>query len=152
MKAKALTIILAGFLVGTLDILAAFFSYYLATGNGPSGVLRFIASGVFGNDAFSGGSIMIFWGLFFHYLIAYSFTVLFFWLYPRLKFMTLYPILTVILYGIFMWVMTVLIIVPLSNTPTQTLEFWNAVKAILVLICMISVPLILIARRSHLLK
>jgi hypothetical protein len=36
------TIIYAGLLAGALDILAAFADYYIATGKGPEGVLRFI--------------------------------------------------------------------------------------------------------------
>ena len=142
------TILLAGLLVGSLDIAAAFIDFYLATGNGPSGVLRFIASGVFGRAAFGGGSMMIVWGLIFHYLIAYSFTVLFFWLYPRVRLMSAHPLLTAILYGVFMWICTVLIVVPLSNTPAQPLLFWKSIKAILILIFMISVPLVVIARNQ----
>lgn len=145
---KTKTILLAGLLVGTLDILAASINFYFTTGNGPGGVLRYIASGVFGSEAFSGNSTMIAWGLFFHYLIAFSFTVLFFWLFPRIKFMSSFPISTAVLYGIFMWVTTVLIIVPLSSTPPIPFVFWKAVKAIMILIFMISLPLGIIAKRT----
>ncbi|WP_057936387.1 hypothetical protein [Algoriphagus resistens] len=144
---KIKIILLSGLLVGTLDILAAFVDYYIATGNGPSGVIRYIASGVFGNEAFSGSNVMLFWGLLFHYGIAYSFTILFFWLYHRMKFIGTNPFTTAVLYGIFMWVITVLIIVPLSNTPAMPLVFWKAVKSVLILILMISLPLVFILKR-----
>lgn len=145
---KIKLILLSGLLVGTLDILAAFVDYFITTGNEPSGVLRFIASGVFGNEAFAGSKIMIFWGLFFHYVIAYSFTILFFWLYPQIKFMRTNPFTTAVLYGIFMWIITVLIIVPLSDTPPMAFVFWNAVKSVLILFFMISLPLTFISKRS----
>lgn len=144
---KIKTILLSGLLVGSLDILAAFVDFYLVTGNGPSGVLRFIASSVFGKAAFNGSSMMIIWGLLFHYFIAYSFTILFFWLYRRIRLMTSHPILTSILYSIFMWVSTVLILVPSSNAPAQPLILWNAIKAILILFFMISIPLRIISKR-----
>lgn len=51
---KIKTILYAGLLVGSLDITAAFLDFYISTGNGPGGVLRFIASGVFGREAFTG--------------------------------------------------------------------------------------------------
>lgn len=145
---KIKTILFAGLLVGSLDILAAFIDFYIATGNGPAGVLRYIASGVFGNKAFTGGNTMLLWGLFFHYLIAYSFTTLFFWLSMKVRFVALYPITTAVIYGIFMWVSTVLIIVPISDTPPVPINFWDAVKAILILIFMISLPLTFVAKRK----
>jgi len=143
---KIKIILLAGLLVGTLDILAASVDYYIATGNGPSGVLRFIASGVFGGEAFTGSNAMIAWGLFFHYVIAFSFTILFFWLYLKVQLMRTYPFATAILYGVFMWIITALIIVPLSNTPPMPFELLKAIKAILILIFMISLPLVYIAK------
>ena len=66
-------------LVGTLDIVAAFVDYWLATGRGPEGVLRYVASGAFGSAAFTGGICMIWYGLLFHYMIAAAWTALFFW-------------------------------------------------------------------------
>jgi hypothetical protein len=146
---KFKTILLAGLLVGSLDILAAFINYYITTGNGPEGVLRYIASGAFGNEAFTGGNAMILWGLFFHYLIAYSFTILFFWLWLKVKFMSGYPIIAAVLYSIFMWITTVLIIIPMSNTPPVPITFWSASKAILILLLMISLPLSFINKRQY---
>ncbi len=146
-KNKAAVILLSGLLVGTLDITAACTDYYIATGKGPAGVLRYVASGVFGQDAFSGGDSMGVWGLFFHYIIAFSFTIFFFWLYPRIKLMTEYPILTAIIYGVFMWIITARIIVPLSNTPKGTFVWWKAIKAAAILIVMIGLPLSFIGRK-----
>jgi len=140
-------ILLSGLLVATLDITAACTDYFIATGKGPEGVLRFVASGVFGKEAFTGSSAMLAWGLLFHYIIAFSFTIFFFWLYPKIKFMSAYPILTAVVYGIFMWVITTRIVMPLSNTPPGTFHFWKAMKAILILVIMIGLPLSFIAKK-----
>ena len=146
----ATLIILTGLLVGTLDITSACIDYYIATGKGPQGVLRFVASGAFGKEAFSGGNSMLVWGLVFHFIIAYTFTLLFYWLYPRMRFMRQQPVLFAILYGIFMWAITTKLIMPLSNTPpAAAFVWWKALKAIGILILMISLPLTLIIRRYY---
>ncbi len=69
------SVLKAGFIVGTLDILAAFINYYINTGKSPEPVLKFIASGVFGKSAFTIGNEMLAWGLLFHYGIAFIFTI-----------------------------------------------------------------------------
>jgi hypothetical protein len=145
-KNRLTWILLSGLLVGTLDIVSACVDYYVATGKGPEGVLRFVASGVFGQQAFTGNDTMLIWGLLFHYVIAFSFTIFFFWLYPKVEFIRVNPLLSALLYGIFMWVVTTRIIMPLSHTPKGSFQFWKAVKAILILVVMIGVPLSFIAR------
>jgi hypothetical protein len=146
-NSRVAIIILSALLVGTLDLSAAFTDYYISSGKNPIPVVsKYIASGVFGTDAFSGGNSMIVLGILFHYFIASSFTVFFFWLYTRTSILPKNKILTAILYGIFMWIVTVLIIIPLSNVPPRKpLEFWKVVKAISILIVMIGIPLVLIA-------
>lgn len=144
---KKKTIFFVGILVGTLDIIAVFVDYYINTNNGPEGVLRYIASGVFGDEAFTERNIMIWWGLFFHYLITLFLTAFFFWLYPRIKFMSKYPVSTAIVYSIFMWVVTVQVIVPLSNAPQMPFDFWKTMKAIIILFFVIGLPLSFIAKR-----
>ena len=58
------TIILTGLLAGTLDAIAAI----VVSQASPAAVFKFIASGAFGaGKAFSGGDIMIVWGVLFHY-------------------------------------------------------------------------------------
>ena len=59
----------AGLIAGLLDISAAFIQYYSRTGRNPLAVLKFIASGVFGKAALTGGTEMILLGLVFHYII-----------------------------------------------------------------------------------
>ena len=77
MKNLTLNVLKAGVIVGTLDILAAFIQFYSKTQKNPIVVLNFIASGIFGKEAFTGGNKMAAFGLFFHYVIAFGFTLLF---------------------------------------------------------------------------
>src|SRR5258708_4777139 len=105
------TIMWAGLLVGTLDITAAFIQT-LAYGRNPISVLNFIASGVFGKQAFSGGLPFAFCGMVFHYCIAYSWTTLLFLTYPQLKFLSKNRILTGLGYGLFIWLIMTRIVLP----------------------------------------
>lgn len=142
------TILFAWLLVGSLDILSAFIDYYLRTGKGPSGVLKFIASGVFGKEAF-GNDSMIWIGLLFHFTIALLFTILFFLLYPRLKFLRINIALTAVIIGTFIWLIMNRVVVPLSNTPKYPFNPVNAIKAALILIFMIGLPLAVIFKRYY---
>jgi hypothetical protein len=138
----------AGLLVGTLDICAASFQFFIKTGNGPSGLLKYVASGFFGAEAFNSGNSMIFWGLFFHYFIALSFTFFFFWLVKIFPGILKEKILTAVLYGVFMWVVTQVVVVPLSKIPTKPLAFGRSLIAISILVICISIPLTWIANRQ----
>ncbi|MBS1600562.1 MAG: hypothetical protein JST75_20210 [Bacteroidetes bacterium] len=148
-KNSFLLIVWAGLLVGSLDIATALVDYYISTGRGPGDVLRYIASGVFGSKAFTGGDTMIAWGLFFHYVIAFAFTIFFFLIYPHIRAMQKYPVTTAIIYGIFIWAVTNRIIIPLSNTPPPApFNIRRALKAMTILIIMIGLPLSFMMRRT----
>ncbi len=143
------TIVTAGILAGSLDIFAAFIDYYINTGKGPEGVLRFIASGVFGKTAFTGTSIMIWMGLLFHFIIVFAFTIFFFILYPRLKLLHLSIVLTAVIFAIVTWLIMNLIVVPLSNTPSLSFKLINALKAVLILVFTIGFPLEIIFKKFY---
>ena len=142
------TILLSGLLVGTLDILSAFADVYISTGKNPLVVLNYIASGAVGKTAFAGGAGIQLLGLLFHFIIAFSFTVLFYWLYSKNKLPSKNWIITGIIYGIFIGVIMNLIVVRLSYIPSAPLSAMKplkVLKAVLILICMIGLPLSFIA-------
>lgn len=142
------TTVLSGLLVGTLDILSAFADVYINTGKNPLIVLNYIATGAFGKTDFAASNGGALTGLLFHYIIAFAFTCLFFWLYNKINLRGKNWVLTGIVYGLFIWAVMNLIVVPLSNAshkPLSAMEFKKALKAALILICMIGLPLSFIA-------
>jgi len=143
------TIAWVGLLAGTLDILSAFIHVYIVRGTGPETVLRFIASGAFGKAAFSGGWGMPLAGLLFHYIIAYSFTTLFFLIYPSIKIMSKSIVATAIVYGIFIYVVMNIVVLPLTRIPTITFQLNKALLATAILIVAIGFPLSFFARRFY---
>lgn len=136
------TIVKTGLLAGTLDGLAAVLLYSIPSGKDPLNVFRFIASGVFGKEAFAGGVPMAMWGVFFHYIIATGWTVLFFVAYPRVAILSKNKIVTGSLYGIFVWLMMNLVVVPLSNVPMRgNREVSSIIVGMAVLILCIGLPI-----------
>ncbi len=135
-------IIKAGLIVGTLDILSAFIYYFIKTGDkNVFTVLKYVASGIFGKEAFSGSNMMIIAGLVLHYSIAFAFTIFFFLLFPKIKAFSKNRILTGILYGIFIWIVMNLVVVPLSNIGSRPFTLVNALINVIILIVCIGLPL-----------
>ena len=144
------TIIKAGLIVGTLDILSAILYFYLKTGKrGFVTIPKYIASAAFGKQAYSAGAEMIFAGFIFHYVIAFAFTIFFFWLYPKITFFSKNNILTGIFYGVFTWAIMNLIIVPLSKIGSKPFDFSGASINALILVVCIGIPLAFMANRFY---
>jgi hypothetical protein len=143
------TVTLSGLLVGSLDIIAALVHFYSRTGKDPLVVLKYISSAVFGKAAFSGGTRMVMLGFLFHYLIAFTWTLFFFLIYPQLKFLSWNRVLTGFLYGLFIWLIMTRLVVPASNASTGAFDLKQAIIAALILIGAIGLPLSFIAHRFY---
>ena len=149
MKNLISTIIRVGVIVGTLDILSAFLYYFIKTKDNPLIILKFVASGIFGKESFSGGNVMLIFGLILHYIIAFAFTLFFYWLFPRIKFLSKNKIGTGIIYGVFVWAVMNLIVVPLSNIPNRSFNTVNAIINATVLVICIGIPLSFMANTYY---
>jgi hypothetical protein len=141
------TMLVAGLLVGTLDLGAAFISFYVTAGKSPLLILQAIASGLLGPAAFSGSVGVMGLGLLLHYLIALSFTALFFGLYRQVGFVARYPLVAGAFYGLFIWAVMNLVVLPLSRFPVQPFHPLAALREALILVFMIGIPLALLASR-----
>lgn len=143
------TISLTALLAGTLDISSAIVKYYIDKGAGPVPLFKYIASGVFGQEALSGGTLMIVWGLVFHYMIAFIFTVFLFLIYPTIHKFIKNKFITGIVYGLFIWVVMNRMVVPLSLVNQAPFNLKQAAIAAAILICMIGLPVALIANKFY---
>ena len=139
----------AGLVAGTLDGLAAALLYVIKSGKDPLNVYRFIASGVFGKDAFAGGVPMALWGIFFHYVIATGWALLFFATYPRLAILGSKKVISGIGYGLFVWLMMNLVVVPLSNVQSGPMTINGVITGILVLMLCIGLPISFLAGKFY---
>jgi hypothetical protein len=143
------TILLAGFVAGTLDILCAIF--FLANGN-AAGVLRFIAKGALGNAALEGGAEMILLGALFHYIIAFCFTVGYFVVFTYIPILKKQKILSGLLYGIFVWAVMQYLVLPLTHNPPGPVSFGNSWKSIVILMLAIGLPIALLIHKHYAIK
>lgn len=134
-------LLLAGTLIGTADILAAFAHAWLRSSVSPDRVLRFVASGFWGDAAFSGGQSMLCWGLFFHFFIAFGWATLFLWAHPLLKKWIANPWLLGIAYGVFVWLVMNLAILPMSHVPALKMTAYSVVSGTTILVLAIGLPL-----------
>jgi hypothetical protein len=148
-KSAVKTILITGLIAGILDGSAASINA-LIRGRSPERVFRFIASGVFGTDSNKPGWLMPALGVLFHFFIAYTFTVFFFLIFPKIKWLNKNFVVTGLLYGIFVWLIMNLIVVPLSITgkirftnPTQT------IIGVLFLMFFIGLPIAYFTKRFY---
>ena len=141
--------LVTGLLAGTLDITAAGTQYALMAHKSPIGVLHFVASGVFGPAALAGGAGMALAGLLLHYLLAVGFAVAFYWLYPRLFSQRTSPVLLGLLYGVAVWLLMNLVVVPNSHVAKRVFKPWSVAVGMSVLVGCIGLPIAWRATRYY---
>ena len=92
---------------------------------------------------------MIIAGLVLHYIIAFAFTIFFFLLFPKGKALSKNKILTGTLYGIFVWMIMNLVVVPLSSIGKRPFVFVSVLVNVLILIVCIGIPLSFMANKFY---
>ena len=93
----------AALIAGCLDITAACTQAWLAKSITPDIVLKYIASGVFGKDAFAGGTGYILFGLLVHFFIVFACTLVYFLVYPKLKLLHINILLSSLFIALIAW-------------------------------------------------
>ncbi len=148
-KSLLKTIMWAWLLAGTLDITAASLYYPLIYKFRLILLYQNIASGVFGERAFAGGIPMAAIGLTFHYLIALTWTILFFLIFPRIRMLSKNSFATGMIYGALVWFAMNLIVLPLSGVQRSPFDIGRAIIAALFLMFCIGLPISLIIGKYY---
>ena len=104
---------MTGLIVGTLDILSAFI-IALWRGSTVTRLLQFIASGLLGPQAFQGGAATAILGLALHFFIAFTLVAVFYAASRRLSFVRQHAVSAGIIYGLIVFAVMNLIVLPLS--------------------------------------
>ena len=105
-------IAVATLVAGTLDILSAFVFAGMA-GATPGGVLRYVASGPFGDAVRQGGAGWAAAGLAVHFAIMACMAATFFLVAERVPALVRHPILAGLVYGLILWGIMYWIVKPL---------------------------------------
>lgn len=141
-------VIITTLIAGILDLSAASAQAWLMAGIMPNQLLTYIASGVWGKAAYTGGYEMLFFGLFFHFIIVFACVFCFFWAYQKWSFLHRSVLLNAFLIGFTAWLITTQIIVRFSSIPAQELRWSSAILAIAILVVCIGLPTAFAAKNS----
>jgi hypothetical protein len=144
------TVLLTGLFVGTTDIIAAHVHQYTKTGVFPAKMLHYIAGGALGlEDSMQGGFGMALLGLFFHFFIAFSFTLLFFVVFPYLKFLWVNRYVVGLLYGVVVSLTMRFIVLPFSRLPQGPFDISSAWMGWVILGVVLGIPIAASAYRYY---
>lgn len=115
-------ILTAGLVVGAMDITSAIVLTLLHGGT-IMRLMQFIASGLLGKSAFQGGLATAALGLALHFVIAFGLVTVFYFASRKLAFLRQRPVPSGIAYGLIVFAVMNLIVLPLSAaTPRHSLS------------------------------
>lgn len=141
---------MTGLLVGTTDIIAACISVWIRLGEFPSKILHYIAGGALGlEQSMAGGIGVALLGLLFHYFIAYSWTLFFFLILPRVKFLSFNKYVVGLLYGPFVGSIMTFVILPLTPLPPSPFNLQGALTGWMILGVVLGIPIAFSAYRFY---
>jgi hypothetical protein len=143
-------ILLSGFVAGVLDMSGALLVYSLIMQKTiPIRIMQGIASGVFGKDAYTGGIIMALYGLAFHFVIAFSFATFYFLIFPYITFLQRQKIISGLLYGVFVWIIMNIIVLPIVFSRHIPAINSSAFIGAAILMVMIGLPVSIITHKYY---
>jgi len=128
-------------IVAVMDGLAAVAITFFMHGRSPRVVFQYIASGLLGTSAFSGGLTTIIIGVLCHFFIAGVWTAIFFFLHPAFSKILPNKILKGLVYGGITWAGMNLVVLPLSQVPPGTPSVLQIMIGITALVLAAGLPL-----------
>lgn len=144
------TILLTGLVAGTMDILGAIIVYAGIYGIvSAMQIVQLIASGILGKDAFAGGTQTAILGLALHYFIAFSWTIIYFLMFPYIPFLRKQKIISGLLYGVVVWIIMNLGVLPLSRVNQAPFNWSGAIVGAAILMVCIGLPISLLVSRYY---
>ena len=140
------TILWGGLIAGVLDITAAIITT-LVRGGRPSRMLQSIASGVLGAASYQGGNKTVALGLFFHFVIAFGATIVYYLLSRKLTFLGRQAFVSGPIYGIAVYFFMNLVVLPLSAVPFKpSFRPSQLVTGLIVHMLCVGLPIALVVR------
>lgn len=143
-------VVLTWLFAGTLDLTAAYVSQWIKTGKFADEMLYYIAGGVLGLDtSMQGGNWVAFVGLCVHYTIAFCATLFFFWIFPKVKFLSFDKWVIGAFYGIFVNIVVGLVINWVTPLPNNAFTLANLVVGWFILAIFLGIPIAYNAYRFY---
>jgi hypothetical protein len=121
----------------------------MARGGTPARVLRFVASGVLGAAAASGGAGVAALGLALHFLIALGWAAVYWMASRKIAFLRTHPVPSGLVYGVFVYFLMALVVVPLSAVPPRPFVL-SPIMVVIHMLCVgLPIALVLAGRRDR---
>ena len=145
---SARAIFWGGLIAGTLDLTGACVVSWLRAGVAPQRVMQSVASGLLGPDAYTGGVKTAVLGVALHFLIATTWTVVFYLASRVLGFLIEWPVTMGLLYGVIVYLFMNFVVLPRSAFRQRTPPALSGriIGALIIMFC-IGLPIALIVRR-----
>jgi len=134
-------IFVGGLIAGALDLTSAFITF-------GWGVPRAIAGGLLGRTAFQGGTGTYVLGVLLHFFIACSAAAIYYVVSRRLEFMTEHAVVCGMFYGIAIFLVMNLVVLPLSALHVRgPFQLRGLIQGVLVHMIIIGLPISLSVKR-----
>jgi hypothetical protein len=142
MKGLAKRILLTTLFVGTTDLAAAYINQFVKTGKFADKLLYYIAGGALGLEtSMKGGFAVGLSGLIIHYFLAFCYTLVFFIIFPKIRFLSYNKYLTGFLYGILVGAFMTIVVLPLTRLPASPFVFSKAIEGWAILGIALGIPI-----------
>ena len=142
-------IALGGMMVGLLHLIIQDGLVFSLLGQQPFIlVMQYTASGAMGNAAFAGGLATALLGLIFHFLISFVVTGVFILSADRISLLRRNVIFGSLVYGVGVFVVLYVVILPLSAAPPVPLQTMDVIELIIEHVLVIGLPLGLFVQRA----
>jgi hypothetical protein len=139
--------VFAGVIAGALDLMFALSAWgYL--GVPPATIAKSIASGLLGPAAFAGGLGTVAIGVVLHFCMAITMAGAFIASYRHLAVLRRYPLSAGVFYGVGLYLLMSLVVVPLSRAPLTPPPLPMAAADLLAHVLLVGMPIALVARRA----
>ena len=142
-------ILWGGVIAGVLDLVYAFV-WYGPRGVNPVRIMQSIASGLLGASAYDGGAATAALGVTLHFLILIAAAAIYYAASRRVAWLREQPVICGLLFGVAIWIVMNLIVLPLSAFPhevTRTLS--SSAPHILAHMVLVGLPIALANRYSR---
>lgn len=108
-----------------------------------------IAAGLFGKTIIGNEIIMALIGLVLHYIIALCFAAGYFFVFPNISFLKNHKLISGLLYGIFVWAVMNLIVLPLSSAYHGSFTWLGFFRGVVILMLCIGLPISFITAKYY---
>jgi hypothetical protein len=142
-----LAIFWGGLLAGVFDITQAFVGFGFASGVKPAMILRHIASGVLGPEAYQGGAKTAALGAVLHFVIAFGAATVYYVASRWIPFMTSHAVISGLLYGEMVFLFMYFVVVPLSAAPHGKFTMATLITGPIGHMFLVGLPIALAVRR-----